>query len=399
VTNTILKAAQIVQAGLVVLERDVVLPGIVESSASQHFSGRSPANDTVSIRINGRTVAKDYAWRDHTAAIENSDLNEFKVDVKLDTHPYNAIGLSDEELSLDIYDFTEQVVTPQTRAVAERIEDKISAKIKGATYPSGSNISISTDGASGLDFHAGAVDARKVLNDYHVPQQGRVFLVGTGIEAMILKSDQFRKFDQSGDSNALRSATIGNIAGMPVIVSHSIGAYESYVFHRSAFQTVYRVPASPLGGVDSASGSYAGIALRWLRDYDSSHLVNRSIFDTFFGISVVEDPDDYTDPDSTFSLKRAVKIVLGTNAFTVDVGGATGGTFTLTFNGRTTGALNYNATAATIKTALVGLDDGFGADDITVTGSAGEYTIAVPGALSGSGASLTGGTGLTVTAV
>lgn len=394
--NTILKAGQIVQAGLAVLERDIVLPGLVESSASRHFSGRSPANDTVSIRVSGRTVAKDYAWRDHSSAIELSDLNEFKVDVKLDTHPYNAVALTDEELTLDLFDFTEQVIVPQTRAVAERIEDKVAAAITSATYPAGSNIAITT-GTDGLDFHAAAVDARKVLNDYHVPVQGRVLLVGTGIEAGILKSAQFRKVDQSGDANALRSATIGNVAGMPVVVSQAIAPNEAFVFHRSAFQQVYRVPATPLGGVDTASGSYGGVALRWLRDYDSSHLTNRSIFDTFFGISVIEDPDDYTNPSSTLSLKRAVKLTFGDSTYAVSLGGATGGTFTLTFNGRTTSAINYNATAATVKTALVGLDDAVDSGQITVTGSSGEFTVTVPGSLTIDGASLTGGSGATAT--
>lgn len=46
--NTILKAEQILSAGLGVLERDVVLPGIIASDASRHFSSRSPKNDTVS---------------------------------------------------------------------------------------------------------------------------------------------------------------------------------------------------------------------------------------------------------------------------------------------------------------------------------------------------------------
>jgi len=303
--NTILKAEQILSAGLGVLERDVVLPGIIASDASRHFSSRSPKNDTVSIRIPGRTVAKDKPWRNKTAAIEISDLNEFKVDVKLDTHPYNAIELTDEELTLDIDQFTEQVTLPQTRSVAERIEDKIATTIRGAAYPTSSVLEI----AEGK-FYEAAVDARRVLNDYHVPQADRVFLVGTNVEASILKSDQFKKFDQSGDSNALRNATIGNNAGFPIVVCNSIAPNEGFPFHRTAFQSVYRVPATPLGGVESASGSYAGIALRWVKDYDSTHMVNRSIFDTFFGISVVTDPDDYDDPASTKSLKRAVKLVL-----------------------------------------------------------------------------------------
>lgn len=302
--NTILKSGQIVAGGLGVLERSVVLPGLVASDAGQALQGRTPANDTVSIRVPGRTVAKDYAWRDHTDAIELSDLTEHKVDVKLDTHPYNAIALSDEELTLDIEDFTAQVIEPQVRSVAERIENKIAAAIRGATYEDDGQIDI------GGDFHAAAVGARRFLNDRHVPLDGRVLIVGSAIEEAVLLSDQFRKYDQVGDANALRNATIGRVAGFEVIVCNSIAPGEAFAYHRSAFQTVYRVPAAPLGGVDSASGSYGGIALRWLKDYDSTHLVNRSIFDTFFGVSVVTDPDDYTDPESTKSLKRAVKLTL-----------------------------------------------------------------------------------------
>lgn len=307
--NTILKAEQILSAGLVVLEREVVLPRLISSDASRHFSGRSPKNDTVSLRVAGRTVAKDYPWRDHSTAIEISDLNEFKVDVKLNAHPYNAIELTDEELTLDIDAFTDQVILPQTRSVAERIEDKIAAGISGATYPTGSALTFTeTD-----SFYDVLVDARRVLNDYHVPAAGRVCLVGTAIEAQVLKDDQFKKFDQAGDNSALRDATIGRVAGFTVVTSPSVAPDEAVVFHPTAFQAAYRVPATPLGGVSTASGSYGGIAMRWIQDYDSDHLVNRSIFDTFFGFSVVSDPDDYTDPASPVSLKRAVKLTLGTD--------------------------------------------------------------------------------------
>lgn len=306
--NTILKPGQIVSAGLGVLERQIVLPGLISSDASQYFSAQSPQNDTVSIRVDGRTVARDFQWRGAGAGdstVTMSDLNEFKVDVKLDTHPYNAVQLTDYELTLDIRDFTQQVIVPQTRAVAERIEDKIAGVISGATYSTEGQVSIENG-----KFYEAAVDARKVLNDNNVPQDGRVFIVGTNVEAEILKSDQFKHANLSGDSTALRNATIGSVAGFQVVVCNSIGADEAYAYHRSAFQAAYRVPQAALGGVDTASGSYAGIALRWLKDYDSSKLTNRSIFDTFFGVNVVEDPDDYTDPESTTSLKRAVKLTL-----------------------------------------------------------------------------------------
>jgi hypothetical protein len=82
----------------------------------------------------------------------------------------------------------------------------------------------------------------------------------------------------------------------------------------------------------------------------------------------------------------------GNASYTASTNGSTGGTFTLSVDGVATSAIAYNATAATVKTALVALDDGYDTNDVTVTGSAGgPYTITVPGLLTGNGASLTGG--------
>lgn len=87
----------------------------------------------------------------------------------------------------------------------------------------------------------------------------------------------------------------------------------------------------------------------------------------------------------------------GAQVFSVGVGAATAGTFTLTWNGKTTTALAYNATAAAIKTALVALDDGYVAADFTTSGTAPTWSVTVPGGtVTGDGTGLTGGA-LTVT--
>ena len=85
-------------------------------------------------------------------------------------------------------------------------------------------------------------------------------------------------------------------------------------------------------------------------------------------------------------------------------GGPSGGTFTLTFNGQTTGNLNHNAAAATVQTALQGLST-IGSGNTAVSGSAGgPYTITFGGTLAGTPVSeltaahaLTGGTTPSVT--
>lgn len=81
-------------------------------------------------------------------------------------------------------------------------------------------------------------------------------------------------------------------------------------------------------------------------------------------------------------------------------GGPTGGTFTITYSGQTTGAIAYNATAATVQAALEAMSN-LAPGDVVVTGSTGgPWTISFTGhaggaayvLATGSAASLTGGT-------
>jgi len=87
-------------------------------------------------------------------------------------------------------------------------------------------------------------------------------------------------------------------------------------------------------------------------------------------------------------------------------GSPTGGTFTLTFGGQTTAGIAYNASAATVQSALQSLGTGFAfggsaAQTATVTGT-GPYTVtfAITGAagpITANGSALTGGTSPSVT--
>lgn len=67
----------------------------------------------------------------------------------------------------------------------------------------------------------------------------------------------------------------------------------------------------------------------------------------------------------------------------VNLAHATGGTFTLTYAGQTTGNVAYNATANTVKLALEALSN-IGVGDVAVTGDAGgPYLVSFTGTLSG----------------
>lgn len=79
------------------------------------------------------------------------------------------------------------------------------------------------------------------------------------------------------------------------------------------------------------------------------------------------------------------------------LGGATGGTFTLKVNGVDTSAISVSGiSATTIKTALVAVDDGISAAQVTVTANGSDYDISIPAVLTVGTNSTTGGTGVTI---
>lgn len=109
-------------------------------------------------------------------------------------------------------------------------------------------------------------------------------------------------------------------------------------------------------------------------------------------------PPAVTDGAVTLTLPSPYFTAPADEVQTVTVTGATGGTFTLTFDGQTTAGIAYNAAASAVQSALEALSN-IGAGDVTVTGTAGgPYTVTFAGALAdmnvpqmtADGASLTG---------
>jgi len=116
-----------------------------------------------------------------------------------------------------------------------------------------------------------------------------------------------------------------------------------------------------------------------------------------------------TDADAVHTVTgRTQGTAAGTNAkqnVSLDAsspGAPTGGTFTLTWGGKTTAAIAYNAATSAVKSALVAMDDGYTTDDWAVTGVAAAWVVEFDGALgdapraliTGNGTNLTGGGGL-----
>lgn len=285
--NTFIKATQVVRMARLLLQREIVLPRLVWSDFSkQDF--QYAFNDTVTMAVPAVMDARTRTLRS-TTALTADDLTETSVDVKLDTHVYKLLNITDEQLTLDIRDFGEQVLSPQIRAVAEGLEDLIAAELAAAD-PEATDVAF----AEGTDDpYKVVLAARKALNDLNVPQNDRVLVVGSSVEMALLSDDRIAKSTiDSIQSDALVDATVSRIAGFRVVQSNALDEDEAYAFHRTAIAFGAFAPAVPAGASDGSQVASDGIGMRYLRDYNptnSTGPVDRSLVDCFAGAASVED--------------------------------------------------------------------------------------------------------------
>lgn len=299
------KPELVAEIGVKQLQRKIVLPGLVWTNPLTDFGGSK--NDTITVRVPAVTTANRRNLRDSDRSIQTSELVEHSFGVTLDKWIYAALKLTDEQRTLDIRDYTRQVILPQVSAVAYELEDYVAELIEAAPYAE--TILIDPD-----DTVPAFITADQRLGEAFVPDDSRVLVVGSAVAAALAKDKNFRHADWSGDAanEALRQAWVGRLAGMNVIRSLAITPDKAYVWHKTAFILAYRTPVVPEGASAGASFSANNVALRWMADYDYANLGDRTLLDVFTGRKVV------TEVDGSFV--RAVALQLTTDGISV-VGG------------------------------------------------------------------------------
>lgn len=284
--NTFITPDLVARVGLEILRREIVLPGTVKTDAREGLSTQK-AGTTVDVRKPAELTARVYtqALRAAGAPIVIDDVTETTVPVTLDTYAYSAVAVTDEDLTLELEDFASQVLAPQIEAVARRMEDRLAAEINALA----SEESFANDLGN---VHEKVLAARKRLNDDNVPMNGRTLAVSTEIETALLSDPENRliRYDATGDSanSALREASIGRLYGFDVVVSNALGDGTAAAYHRDALAMVMVAPAVPEGAGAGAVTVERGLAMRWLRDYNSGLLQDQSILSSLVGAALLD---------------------------------------------------------------------------------------------------------------
>ncbi|WP_162890082.1 P22 phage major capsid protein family protein [Streptomyces olivoreticuli] len=273
---------KVARQALSLLAAELVLGRLVHRSAESEFAGG--VGNVVNVKKPGQTQdAHDAGTATPTVGTGTQgylDIRESSVQIRLDHHFIHPVKVTSRELSLDLESFAAQVLAPQVRKIGERVEAAIAAPMNAAikAVPEAGTV----DPAKAKALREAIIAAGVTMDEANVPDTGRVLVVSPAFYGELLKDDIFVKVNESGSTEAIRNARVGNILNFEVFKSNYLKG-GALAMTREAFALAVRAPQASMGAKFSGSESYQGYAMRWIQDWDTAGLSDLSICDVFVG--------------------------------------------------------------------------------------------------------------------
>lgn len=208
--NDLLTTQQMVDASSVLLESRLILAGALDHYTEDKFGAGT--GNTVSVRTIASLEPAEDLNEGGDATPE--DLKEAKVDVVLEKHFHKSVALSAEDMTLNIEDFSKQILAPVVDSIVTSIETYTNAKIAAnAGGKTGSTFAAPTTLAD-------CARANRWFTDHKIIPQGRFAFIGSESEEAFIQLDAFTAATYGSDGPlALRDATIGKRLGMNFVVN------------------------------------------------------------------------------------------------------------------------------------------------------------------------------------
>jgi hypothetical protein len=184
-------------------------------------------------------------------------------------------------MTLDIEDFSKQLLVPAMQAFLNKIDGYLLGLAKGVT----NSVTTTEDARNDI------VDARAFLTKGAAPLTDRNLVVGSDMEADLLKTDLFVSAEKVGDEGtALREASLGRKFGMDFYVDQNAdtAGVAAMAFHKNAFALVTRPLELPQGAAKAAIVNYDGFGLRVVYGYDLKTKTDTISIDMLCGVKTLD---------------------------------------------------------------------------------------------------------------
>ena len=279
--NTFITPTLVARTALATLYNESVMLPLVWKDFSSEFS--SNQGYTVTVRKPATFTANTY---NQALGISLQNVTETSTSVALDTIYDVSIPITSKDATLEIGDFTAQVIQPAMEAISQAIDtlilslrDDVVHSITAGKYVAASNPNPTFD----------LIDAGRTLTTYKVPNVNRTAVIDQYIAAHWKRDALANRADARGDAGtALREAAVGKLFGFDTYETNNISDFTGVAFHPTAFAFVTRPMDLPKGAANASVQSYKGLSVRVIYDYDITYKQDVVSIDILCGVKTMD---------------------------------------------------------------------------------------------------------------
>lgn len=275
--NTFLTPSIIAREALMVLRNNTVMSNLVHRDYSNDFV--SGVGDTITIRKPATFTVDEF---DRSSGIQVQDATEESTSITLDKHLDVSFEVTDEDLTMEIQDFSEQLLQPAMSAFAQKIDTYLTGLYADIPY---------NHGAAGTtpDAIDDITGVRKLMNNNKVPLAQRRLVINPDAEDKFLQLTAFHEADKLGSTAGLREASLGRKFGFDMYMDQNIADHTTGTLDDSS------------GGIAVKGAVEAGAtAMTW----DSASLTGTIVAGDMFTIDGI----DYVVTDGATAASNEVAV-------------------------------------------------------------------------------------------
>jgi len=215
--NTLITPTAVAKMSLIALLNNWVFGGLVYKDYSKEFK---KVGESVKVR---KPISVDAVEFDGDLTGQFQNVTEEYVEVPMDTILTVPLQVGAKQLTQEVESFYGQFVEPAVQAIADAVDVKLARLYKDIPYY------YDITETNVLTIVQSLLGGRQVLGDNKAPQRGRVAVMSPLTTALLLSTDPFRDLDKTGQTTALREASLGRIFGFDFfenqnIQTHAIGS-------------------------------------------------------------------------------------------------------------------------------------------------------------------------------
>lgn len=281
--NTYITPSLIAKTALATLHHSMVLANLVWRDFDPDFTGKQ--GDTVTIRKPATFIAEEF---NRSAGITLQDVKENSTTVKIDTIANVSVAVTDEEMTLDIASFETQILNGMVVAIAEKIDGDLAELLVDTAEGVGGGGTVHGSTTPTAAYR----EALARLGRAKLPLTERFAALSPEAHADVLGEDKLIKVNESGTSNALRNAIIGDLLAF---VNYTTGVFgygpgdrgqaDGVAFHKQAVALVVRPLQTPRGLADSqvSRENFGGLSMRVVYAYNNLKKQDEVSVDVLYG--------------------------------------------------------------------------------------------------------------------